>query len=65
MKVLLLSDSDFELAKRKVTQELSCASNAWLLMQYWEKTHSCKWHARALLRKRRIEATRLSRILKV
>jgi hypothetical protein len=63
MKVLLLSDSDYELVKSKVSQELSCASTNWLIMRAWEKRHACKWFSRAFVRKRRIEAKRLERIL--
>lgn len=63
MKVLVLSDRDYELCRRKVAQEMQCARVAVMLMRAWEKAHGCRWMTHKWLRKRAIEAHRLSRIL--
>lgn len=63
MKVVLLTEEEFALAQRRVSQELHCAEVDVFLMQAWERYHRAKWFTRARLRKRRLEATRLKRAL--
>lgn len=63
MKVLLLSDRDYQLCLQKVEAELRCTRLNSELMRGWEKAHGCRWHAHKWIRKRSIEAHRLKRIL--
>lgn len=63
MRVLLLSESDYALATRKVAEELHCASVDCYLLASWEKKNHCQHYARARVRKRRLEANRLKRMI--
>lgn len=63
MKVLLLSERDFALVKKKVEQEKHCASVSLMLMRAWEKQFHARWHARSLIRLRAFQASQLLRIL--
>jgi hypothetical protein len=67
MKVIILSDELWALAKSKIEQELDCASANASLVRGWNRRHarektrlwSEKW-----VRKRHWEAIRLAKILK-
>lgn len=64
MKVLLLSDELFELAKKKIQQEYDCAQTAVCMAKAWERMYNLHYYNMARLRKRRLEAHRLLREIK-
>jgi hypothetical protein len=64
MKVLLLSDAQYELAKRKVAQLVNCTDTNVQLMRGWKRRNpGSAYLGEALVRKDHIEAIRLARIL--
>jgi hypothetical protein len=64
MKVLLLTDAQYELAKRKVAQLVHCTDTNAELMRGWKQRNpGCKYLGEALIRRAHIEAIRLHRIL--
>jgi hypothetical protein len=61
LKVIILDDATWTLAKKKLEEELHCASVAASLLRAWEKRNGCKYISAAWIRKRHIEAIRLCR----
>ena len=64
MKVFLLSDELFALARKKIQEEYDCAQQAVYMAKAWERMYHLRWYAMARLRKRRLEAYRLLREIK-
>jgi hypothetical protein len=64
VKVFLLSDELFALARKKIQEEYDCAQMAVSAAIAWERMYNLRWHAMARLRKRRLEAYRLLREIK-
>jgi hypothetical protein len=64
MKVIILSDELWALAKSKIEAELHCASTEASLIRGWNKRHGAHSYSEKWVRKRHWEAIRLAKILK-
>jgi hypothetical protein len=63
MKILMVSDKDWALVKRKVEEELHCAGVDVMLARAFRREKGVGWYGEKWNRKRHIEALRLKRII--
>jgi hypothetical protein len=64
MKVLCLTDSDYETLRKHLEGQLHWWSTEVMLADAFKRIHRIKWHAAAALRLRRRKAYRLLALIK-